>query len=141
MVGHHRTVVCSPFLSASLLLAQLTMVKTRSKTRVAMKKSTATPKSKAIVRQLQEKSNVKKGIAVEQGKAEEVKKRIAGRQVDVDEGDKENEDKRIAEEKAAHVEREIWMTERMREMEVQLRMLEDVMEDNEGRYAGEMKYD
>ena len=38
-----------------------------------------TPKSKAIVRQLQEKSNVKKGIAVEQGKAEEVKKRIAGR--------------------------------------------------------------
>ena len=98
-----------------------------------------TPKSKAIVRKLQEKSNVKIGIAVEQGKAEEVKKRIAGGQVDVDEGDKENEDKGIAEEKAAHIEREIWMTERMREMELQLRMLEGVMEDNEGRFAEEMK--
>ena len=81
-----------------------------------------TPKSKAIVRKLQEKSNVKKGIAVEQGKAEEVEKRIVGGHVNVDENGEieEIEGKRIVEEKAATIEREIWMTERMREMELQL---------------------
>ena len=66
-----------------------------------------TPKSKAIVGKLREKSNEKKVIAVEQGKAEDTVIRIAGRQIDVDENGEEKKGDGIADKETVAIEREI----------------------------------